>query len=118
MFLQYYNYFTNIGNILPHIPNILPSLLIFPNIPYLLYSPNLIHFLQMSEEDSTSLEALRQMCEKTNNNVHTAPAPKSSTESSEVPDPDPAMVFDLNDILFLALQLEEQLKFNKVELPE
>ena len=70
----------------------------------------------MSEDDSTSLESLRQMCERTNNNVHTAPVTESSPEPSEVSDP--ARIFDLNDLLLLALQIEDQLNFNKAELLE
>ena len=59
-----------------------------------------------------SLESLKQMCEETNNhNTPSVPESPSSTEES-------AKVFDLNDLLFLALQMEEQIKFNKEELLE
>ena len=74
----------------------------------------------MSEEDMESLESLKQMCEKTNNSIHTDPIPDSSPEHSPEPRevPDPAVIFDLNDLLILALQIEDQIKFNESELLE
>ena len=70
----------------------------------------------MSVEELESLESLKQMCEETNN--HNTPSVPESPSSPEVSDTDSAKVFDLNDLLFLALQMEEQLKYNQEELLE
>ena len=75
----------------------------------------------MSVEDLECLQSLQEMCSRSNRppqecpmdvDDHTAP------KTSPVPDPLPdttTQVFYLNDLLYLALQIEDQLKFNQAE---
>ena len=78
----------------------------------------------MSIEDLESLQTLESMCSRSNLppqvcpmdlDDHTTPTPV--TAPSPVPAADPtAGVFDLNDLLYLALQIEDQMVYNKAEL--
>ena len=94
----------------------------------------------MSIEDLESLQTLESMCSWSNQppqvcpmdiEDHTVPAPTPETAPSPdetapspdetAPSPDPpadstAQVFDLNDLLYLALQIEDQMAFNNAEL--
>ena len=75
----------------------------------------------MSVDELESLESLQRMCERSNRapqecpmdiDDSTTPAPDSTTPA---PDTDTAQVFDLNNLLYLALQIEDQANYNKSE---
>ena len=87
----------------------------------------------MSIEDLESLQTLESMCSWSNQPPQvcpmdiedhtvpkTAPSPAESAPAespAESPDEPPAaQVFDLNDLLYLAIQIEDQMIFNHAEL--
>ena len=82
----------------------------------------------MTDEDADSLLSLRDMCATANLRpvpstpvspvtVSTASPVTVSTAHKES-GPGPANIFDLNNLLLLALQIEDQIKYNESELIE
>ena len=74
----------------------------------------------MSVEDLESLQSLQEMCTRSNRPQQECPMDVDDhtvPDTRPVPDPlpDTAQVFDLNDLLYLALQIEDQVKFNQSE---
>ena len=76
----------------------------------------------MSVEDLESLQSLQEMCTRSNKapqecpmDVDDSTIPDTRPAPAPVPDTDTAQVFDLNDLLYLALQIEDQAKYNKSE---
>ena len=89
----------------------------------------------MSIEDLESLHTLESMCSWSNQppqvcpmdiEDHTIPSPAETVPAAEstpaesaaesTPAEPAAQVFDLNDLLYLAIQIEDQLHYNHAEL--
>ena len=66
----------------------------------------------MSVDELESLESLQRMCDRSNKAPQECPM---DCEDSTTPAPDTAQVFDLNNLLYLALQIEDQVKYNQSE---
>ena len=66
----------------------------------------------MSVDELESLESLQRMCQRSNKPPQECPM---DCEDSTTPDLDTAQVFDLNNRLYLALQIEDQVKYNQSE---
>ena len=87
----------------------------------------------MTDEDTESLLSLRDMCAAASTrpvststaSPVTVSAPTSSPVSVSAPtscsaqkESGPANIFDLNNLLLLALQIEDQMKYNESEFLE
>ena len=79
----------------------------------------------MSIEDLESLQTLESMCSWSNKppqvcpmdiEDHTVPPPTETVPPVSAPAVPAAQVFDLNDLLYLAIQIEDQIRYNNAEL--